>query len=71
MDEIALSAPAAQRDDGHGGDRGGQRRRGDAFLILSGVRNSNIAFVILLFIFHISTQPFPIVADALIEAIIC
>ena len=29
MDEIALSAPAAQRDDGHGGDSGGQRRRGE------------------------------------------
>ena len=46
MDEIAPSAPPAQRDDGHGGDSGGQRRRGDAFLILSGVRDSNIAFVI-------------------------
>ena len=29
MDEIALSAPPAQRDDGHGGDSGGQRRRGE------------------------------------------
>ncbi|MDP6659093.1 MAG: hypothetical protein QGH21_05070 [Candidatus Poseidoniia archaeon] len=31
---LGVSRAAAQRDDGHGGDSGGQRQRGDAFLIV-------------------------------------
>jgi len=43
MDEIALSAPPAQRDDGHGGDGSGQRRRGDAATAVVSTATASLA----------------------------